>query len=88
MSTITLKEIMPILGTSSGIHHSKLSNVLELVRLLVKEKSKAIPQIGNDLGHALKFEPFKAYPLICISIYTSSLFEPTVNLIINQQMRS
>ena len=38
-STITLKEIVPRLGTSSGIHHSKLSNVLELVRLLDKAKS-------------------------------------------------
>ena len=38
-STITLKEIVSRLGASSRIHHSQLSNVLELVRLLVKAKS-------------------------------------------------
>ena len=39
-----------------------LLKVLELVRLLVKAKSSAIPLIGNDTGHSWKFEPFKAYP--------------------------
>ena len=48
--------------TSYGIHHSNLSNVLELVGLLVKAKCLAIPLIGNYLGHPWKFEPFKAYP--------------------------
>ena len=38
-SKVTLKQIVPRLGTSSGIHHSNISNVLELVRLLVKVKS-------------------------------------------------
>ena len=38
-STITLKQIVPRSGTSCGIHHSNLSNVLELVGLLVKAKS-------------------------------------------------
>ena len=28
-----------------------LPNVLELVRLLVKVKSEAIPLTGNDIGH-------------------------------------
>ena len=53
---------MARLGTFYGIHHSKLSSVLELVRLLVKAKSKAIPLIGNDLGNPWKFDDFKAYP--------------------------
>ena len=38
-SNVTPKQIVPRLRTSSGIHHSNLSNVLELVRLLVKVKS-------------------------------------------------
>ena len=38
-STVTLKQIVTSSGTSSGIHHNNLSNVLELVRLLVKVKS-------------------------------------------------
>ena len=39
-SKVTLKQIVLRLGTSSGIHHSLISsNVLELVRLLVKVKS-------------------------------------------------
>ena len=37
-STIALKQIVPRLGTSFGIHYNNLSNVLELVGLLVKVK--------------------------------------------------
>ena len=38
-STVTLKLIVQRSRTSSGIHHSNLSNVLEFVGLLVKAKS-------------------------------------------------
>ena len=54
----------------------KQSKVLELVRLLVKVKSSAIILTGSDIGHPRKFEPFKPTLKICISIYSSSIFEP------------
>ena len=38
-STITLKQIVTRSGTSSRIHHNNLSNILELIGLLVKAKS-------------------------------------------------
>ena len=39
-----------------------IPKVLQLVKLLVKAKSFAIPLIGNDIGQSWEFEPFKAYP--------------------------
>ena len=39
-----------------------LPKVLELIRLLVKAKSKTIPLTRNDIGQSWKFKSFKAYP--------------------------
>ena len=57
------KPIILGLGTPYWIHRNlDLKRVLELVRLLFKEKSQASQPIGNDLGHPWKVCTFQSVP--------------------------